>query len=92
MERRDADELEALYDACVHELDTLTRSAEVRTHGVRVRFFGRRATLPDRVRAALTAAERRTEHHSGHLLNIALAYVFQEKKKKNKKKKKKKKK
>jgi short-chain Z-isoprenyl diphosphate synthase len=69
---RTVEELAALLGVIADKLDLL--AALHAQQSVRIRVFGRRATLPDRLRHSIEAVERMTADNDGLRLNIALGY------------------
>ena len=67
-------ELEPLFDLLEAKLREFADADRVHEQGVRVRAIGDLDRLPDRVRAAITHAERRTAGNDRFTLNVALAY------------------
>jgi tritrans,polycis-undecaprenyl-diphosphate synthase [geranylgeranyl-diphosphate specific] len=60
-----------LFERSFREVVTDPR---VHRHHIRVRAFGRREMLPQRVRDAIDAAEAATRHYDRYSYNIAIAY------------------
>lgn len=69
---RTAEELAALLGVIADKLDLL--AALHAQQSVRIRVFGRHATLLDRLRHSIEAVERMTADNDGLRLNIALGY------------------
>ncbi len=69
---RTVEELAALLGVIADKLDLL--AALHAQQSVRIRVFGRHATLPDRLRQSIEAVERMTADNDGLRLNIALGY------------------
>lgn len=69
---RPADEVEALMGLFAYALER--DMDELHAHGVRIRFIGDRAPLPDKIRLLMSAAERQTDENTGLNLLIAVSY------------------
>ncbi|MBP1921364.1 tritrans,polycis-undecaprenyl-diphosphate synthase [geranylgeranyl-diphosphate specific] [Halorubrum alkaliphilum] len=67
-------ELEPLFDLLEAKLREFADADRVHDQGVRVRAIGDIGRLPNRVRDAVTYAERRTADNDRFTLNVALAY------------------
>jgi tritrans,polycis-undecaprenyl-diphosphate synthase [geranylgeranyl-diphosphate specific] len=71
---RPADEVSALMDLFERSFREVVTDPRVHRHHIRVRAFGRREMLPQRVRDAIDAAEAATRHYDRYSYNIAIAY------------------
>ncbi|MFW5917793.1 MAG: polyprenyl diphosphate synthase [Halorubrum sp.] len=71
---RPDEELEPLFDLLEDKLREFADADRVHDQGVRVRAIGDVDRLPERVRAAVDYAERRTADNDRFTLNVALAY------------------
>ena len=71
---RPDEELEPLFDLMAGKLREFADADRVHEQSVQIRALGDVAMLPERVRAAVDYAERRTSGYDGFTLNIALAY------------------
>jgi short-chain Z-isoprenyl diphosphate synthase len=71
---RSPDELGALLDVVTERLADLAGRGKGQPAPMRVRVIGRRDALPERLRAAIEAAERATATSQGPLTTFALAY------------------
>ncbi len=71
---RSPEELAALLDVVTERLAGLAGRGRSRPAPMRVRVIGRREALPDRVRAAIEAAEAATATSQGPLATFAVAY------------------
>ncbi|QLG27658.1 di-trans,poly-cis-decaprenylcistransferase [Halorarum halophilum] len=71
---RPDEELAPLFDLLESKLREFADADRVHDQEVCIRALGDVAMLPDRVRAAVDYAERRTDGYDGFTLNIALAY------------------
>jgi tritrans,polycis-undecaprenyl-diphosphate synthase [geranylgeranyl-diphosphate specific] len=71
---RPAEEREHLFDLIAEKLREFANADRIHDAGVRIRAIGDRDRLPERVRAAIDYAERRTDGYDQLFLNIALAY------------------
>lgn len=72
--RRPAKEVSGIFAAIEAKLTALAVDPSIHRRRVRVRAIGRLALMPERVIAAITAAERATAGYDGMELNIAVAY------------------
>lgn len=70
--RRDAMEINFLFDLCVYF--ARTELAELKRNGVRVRIIGDWEALPERARAALAQLQEDTAGNDGLVLNLAVNY------------------
>ena len=64
----------AIFDLIAEKLREFANADRIHDAGVRIRAIGDRDRLPERVRAAIDYAERRTDGYDQLFLNIALAY------------------
>ena len=71
---RPPDEREALFDLITEKLRSFADREEVHDREVRIQAIGETHRLPDRVRAAVAYADRRTAGYDDLRLNVALAY------------------
>ncbi|MEY7848710.1 polyprenyl diphosphate synthase [Natrarchaeobius sp. A-rgal3] len=71
---RPDEENEPLFDLLCEKLREFADAEQVHENGVCIRAIGETEMLPERVREAVTYAERRTREHDRFVLNIALAY------------------
>ena len=71
---RPPDEREALFDLITRKLRDFADHEEVHEREVRIRAIGETHRLPNRVRDAISYAERRTDEYDRLYLNVALAY------------------
>lgn len=71
---RPADEVGALMDLFERSFREVVTDPRVHQHRIRVRAFGRRDMLPQRVRDAIDAAEAATREYDQYFYNIAVAY------------------
>jgi tritrans,polycis-undecaprenyl-diphosphate synthase [geranylgeranyl-diphosphate specific] len=71
---RPEEELEPLFDLMTRKLREFADADRVHEQGVQIRILGDVTMLPERVREAVTYAERRTRGYDEFTLNIALAY------------------
>jgi tritrans,polycis-undecaprenyl-diphosphate synthase [geranylgeranyl-diphosphate specific] len=71
---RPPEERELLFDLIEEKLREFADREEVHEHGVRIRAIGETHELPERVRDAVSYAERRTAGYDRLHLNVALAY------------------
>jgi len=72
--KRPLEERKPLFDLIESKLYELADSDRVHNSGVRIRALGDIDRLPQRVREAITYAERITASYSDFQLNVALAY------------------
>ena len=72
--QRPPEEVKALMDLFERSFREVVTDERVHRHHIRVRSFGRRELLPERVRAAIDAAEEATQKYDAYLYNIAIAY------------------
>ena len=71
---RPEEEREALFDLIEEKLRSFADHEDVHERRVRIRAIGETERLPERVRAAIDYAERRTADYGELNLNVALAY------------------
>lgn len=71
---RPPDEVAALMELFERSFHDVVTDPRVHRHHIRVRVFGRRELLPQRVRDAIDAAEAATREYDRYSYNIALAY------------------
>ena len=71
---RPAEEREHLFDLITQKLREFADADRIHEAAVRIRAIGDRDRLPERVRAAVDYAERRTADYDRLHLNVALAY------------------
>ncbi len=72
--KRDADEVEGLMDLIAEKTRGIVTDPDIHRKQVRVKYIGRLELLPERVRAAIGAAEGATAQYDCRFLNIAIAY------------------
>jgi len=71
---RSPGELDSLYDLYVAGLNEIADDPQIHERGVRVQAMGRLEMLPERVRAAISNAQSRTESYTDFLFTVCLAY------------------
>lgn len=71
---RPTEEVTALMDLFERSFREVVTDPRVHKHRIRVRAFGRRDMLPQRVRDAIDAAESATRSYDRYFYNIAVAY------------------
>lgn len=71
---RDDEELESLYDLYVTGLNEISEDKRIHSKEVKVRAAGRIEQLPERVREAISNAEKKTEGYSNFTFTVCLAY------------------
>jgi tritrans,polycis-undecaprenyl-diphosphate synthase [geranylgeranyl-diphosphate specific] len=72
--QRDAAELEPLMDLFARSFEEIATDERVHRHRIRVRAFGNRSFLPDRVVRAIEKAETATAAYDAYHYNVAIAY------------------
>ena len=72
--QRPPEEVSALMDLFERAFREVVTDERVHRYHIRVRAFGRRELLPDRVREAIDAAEDATREYGDYRYNIAVAY------------------
>jgi len=72
--KRDKDEVEFIMALSESALYRMADNKKVHENGVRIRVFGDRSTLPDKVKEAIRYAEEKTSSYSNFIFNVAMAY------------------
>jgi len=72
--KRSLEEREHICRLLERAIDEMVSSGELKSRGVRVKFFGRLDMLPQRLVAKIREVEALTESYSSATLNVALCY------------------
>ncbi len=71
---RSSEEVSDLMKLFIDQANAMAEDKAMEEHGIRVKIIGRRDMLHEDVRDAWDALEKKTEHRTGMLLQVALAY------------------
>ncbi len=71
---RDPDEIKFLFELITDSLNELAVDARVRENSIRIKVLGDTEKLPEKLRAAISNAEKKTGNNRGFRLNLAIGY------------------